>query len=233
MRRLLLAATATLALAAGSAAAASYNAVFDFSAASNPSGPWSYGYGTPGSTFTALTDSTTAMNGIAGLQGWYSAGAPFGVPTVLANTNPFDIALIPGVFLPISSLQMHPGDSDDTAAILRFTAPAAGLYTYVLEVGSIDRNTSGIGVSTYVNAAPLMARTVIDFFSFVSNGGTLALQAGDVLSLAVDRDGNYLSDSTYVRMRLDSAPLVTVPEPASFAILALGLGCLGMVRRRA
>src|SRR6266849_3469724 len=95
-----------LPIAAAHAAPIVYNAASQFSTASNPNGAWVYGYGTPGSTFTAATASGTAWGGHTGYAYW--AIAANGLPVVGHNTNSSPTAGFTP-FPPATDLWLHPG----------------------------------------------------------------------------------------------------------------------------
>ena len=65
MRKFLLGTVLALAVPVGAHALPSYYAVAQVSISGNPNGVWSYGYGTPGSSFTAFSYAGTGCLGMS------------------------------------------------------------------------------------------------------------------------------------------------------------------------
>jgi hypothetical protein len=212
--------------------AASWDAYADFSLAGNPNGPWQYGFGIPGGSFTALADATTSLGGIAGFEGWHSAGAPFGVPAVYANNTGGPVTI--GAFVaPAASLIYHPGDSDDSAAMIRFVVPATGTYRVEVRSSVVDGNSGGVITHGHLNGSALFAPILGAPFAVMGDDRNLTLAAGDVLTWSADHFGSYFSDSTAISIRLSTVPVVDVAAPAALPLFAFGLGLIGLARRRA
>jgi hypothetical protein len=211
--------------------AATFNAWADFSIAANPNGPWRYGFGTPGVSFTPFTDATPTFNGVVGFPGWFSPSEPFLVPVVLANNT--GAVLVTGTAtVPADSLLLHPGVTDDLAAIVQFVVPTSAIYDYVFDFANADFGF--VDVSVDVNGTSLFSQSAL--FGSAGAAGFVALSAGDVVSFVVGRAGSFFNDSTAFTATLtsrDPGGEVPVPAPASLTLLLAGIGVLGAARRGA
>src|SRR5579875_2903960 len=105
--------------------ASTFDAVSGFSS-SNPSGPWAYGTGVTGTSFTAMTVFTGGDGfGLTGLSTWQTPIIVNNVPAIASNISGNPIAASTVVF-PTTALDVHPGPSTDS--IVTFTAPTTGTY---------------------------------------------------------------------------------------------------------
>jgi hypothetical protein len=216
-------------LAVASASASTYNAVADFSS-SNPSGTWSYGTGTLGSSFTPMTVYTDNAFSIAGLSEWAPAVQVSNTPSIIRNNSGATFYNFSSVLIPTNVLDIHPGT--DTDVIVKWTAPSAGTYSISGLFELLDTRPTGVIGEIFENSAQIYSGILTgpaavapgtpggsESFSF-----TLTMAAGTTLYFGVNNDGNYLNDSTgFSAIITDTAS----PEPASVALFAAGLMGMG------
>ena len=241
MIRVLVAAGAALLIGAAPLRAdVVFNAVADFSIANNPNGVWTYGVGTPGGAITpfSFSDTGTIVAGGTPLPAWSSPGSPFSVPAVYVNDTGGLLSEGTATW-GYNAMFLHPGQSAAEAAAIRFTAPSTGVYSYYAVAFLADSNTAGVGFSDFRNDALLEGRSVMTWNgrrSVTRGATTIALAAGDTMTFFVDPDADFYSDTVGFQGRFtlrEATPPTGIPEPATFALMAFGLGCLGAVRRRA
>jgi hypothetical protein len=235
MRKALIALSLSFAAFASVAAhATSYNAVNDFTTASNGAGVWTYGFGTVGSTFTADTVSGAAFGGNSGYAYW--APSTNGLPLVGLNSN---ATATPG-FTPFpadDNLWMHPGNADNLDSIVEFTAPTSGSYNIAGYFVRADQDPMGNGtfVSIYDGATALMGPTFISNTNYTDQtfNQNVTLTAGQTLEFALARNGDYSFDSTGLSLDITTNVAPVVPEPSSLMLFGTGiLAVAGTVRRR-
>lgn len=194
-----------LLLAVG-AGAQTWNAVTDFSS-SNPSGPWSYGHGVTGTSFSlyGVYASDCFAPPAKGVACW--SVDPSYPPFVGRNNTGSPICrtsgnLIPGVLL------MHPGPSvsppDDS--IVQFEAPEAGTYDIKGSFQILDITPTGVIVFVFNNKSQVLRMTLLGpgikcegpnaVGGNVAFHFTVPLAEGDVISFGVNNDGDLDFDTT-------------------------------------
>ena len=207
----------------GVSQAQTYDAVAQFSTASNPNGVWAYGYGSSPESFTAFT----MANSNFGSPSWNLSGLPLIGNAYTGGT----------VAVPITDLWFHPGDADNLSAIMTFTAPQTASYAFdvFFERADVTENAGdGVLVSLFQNTQ-LLSQSVLGttYLNGFSGAGALSLAQGDTLSFVVARRGDYTYDSTGVRATVSTAAVTApVPEPATWAMMIAGFGAVGFAMRR-
>jgi hypothetical protein len=213
--------------------ATNWDVALGFSISCNPIGPWSYG-STPtlGGAFTRFTRTGTLTfqveNGAVGQWvGTYSQGGQFfpivskfyGDPgstvSVVVGTAGQDDQTEqerPVIQSPANGIVMHPTLPGLGYGVIRWTAPKSRTYVITVSFFSAEHDR-GIGATTDVhvqkNHVSLFDGNVNGVGS-VQNYSTgrrgIALNAGDVIDLAVGPDGDLTADSTGVDAKIEELP---------------------------
>lgn len=204
--------------------AATYDVAADWSTTDNPNGPWSYLHGA-----TVLPNQPSSCCGL---------------PPVPS----FAPSMVPGSFLPwfghvdgSSEILVHSYDPFNGAlalgeAVLVWTAPESGLadvsgYFHYAQYGDARSNDVTIRLgSTVLGGAVLSYLEHQDAahpwsFSF----DNLAVTAGDMVTVTFQRSAGYWPGSGDAGNMV--VKLTPVPEPATYALLLVGLTVLVLTRR--
>jgi hypothetical protein len=203
----------------------------DFSASTNPSGDWSYGWSTAtGSAFNLDTTTTVASNLIV----WKGipANDAFGNPSILFNPTNSPISFGADTIFNAKEVSMHPGPAGQNA-VARWTASATGMFHIATSFqgrSSITGTTTDVHV--LLNSIALFDGSVTGFGpgSGPSFAGTISVVKGDKVDFTVGfGNGNYYFDSTQV-----VATISAVPEPATLTMFLLGAALFSgaQIRRR-
>ena len=207
------------------ASATTYDLVSSFST-SNPSGQFTYGYGTPVSGNAYGYEGTNLLGTYAFT---YFAISQDSLPAVGHGSSTVDTGTVD---VPSSQLFLHPGNAAAQDSIVAFLAPTAGVYDVDVTFTHDDDANSGTGqfVGVYLNGSDLgstlLTTTYGDSFTFDE---AVTLAAGDFLVFDVAANGDYSYDSTGLAGTITSA----TPEPSSLVLLGSGvLGLAGAIRRK-
>jgi hypothetical protein len=200
-----------LALAAFSAAtspagAVVYDALNDYSTVNNPNGPWSYGEGQIGTSFSLFpTFQLVDPVNIPNIYGWdISQGHP---PLVAINSSGslqfFGDPTSSFAIIPTNALFVHPGNPSDDV-IVAWTAPSAGIYDLSGFFEILHSMPSGIIGQVYDGSTELYSHYLRYPAATPSAPGATAhfnivdlnLAAGDTLYFGVNDAGTALNDWT-------------------------------------
>jgi hypothetical protein len=161
-----------------------YDADDDFSATSDPSGPWSYGYRTSATTgFIPFP----ARGNFSGIDFWY-LNSPQGLPDLGKNTSG---AVVSG-FVEPGDLIAHPGDTAAQQAYvsdLRWVAPGAGAYSLNAAFTLIDTRNPDVTVSVLVNGIVVWSKDLAGTGASAATSSQVVLNFGDTVDFIVANNG--------------------------------------------
>ncbi len=220
-----------LAIVTTACVAQTWDATKDYGAI-NPNGAWSYGYGVTGTSFTIYPYYNPNCGDYGGGQGFvcWTAEIIGHTPQVGFNTTGDWLDTTTNGVFPPDALIIHPGpDWEGTLdSMVRWTAPVAGSYTISGFFEICDTNPTGIIGLVFRNGTLLYRGELLgppaqrpdkvggreDFHI-----AKLVLNAGDIISFAVNSDGTYSDGSTgFNAMITRPAALCALcsPPPAQF-----------------
>jgi hypothetical protein len=182
---------------------ADYDAVRDFSIASNPNGVWSYGWlsslGSPFNLYT-VTDNTT----FSGLSAWLETGMTMYAPPLVGHNDTNTQLCYLSFCVPPQYLQLHPG-SNNELSVVRWTAPVSGNFLLAGTVVGLDRVPTTTNLYVVLKSNHYLFSTAVDSYGVPFRfHHILTVSAGDTLDFAVDFGDNhsYYSDSTGIQFKL-------------------------------
>jgi len=201
------------------------DATAEYDTVNNPAavGNWSYGefqttFAIPAGPTTLFPANTTGAPWPATVHAWHQ---PFATPLESA----FVSKELAGALTGIGSTEWDPGQIvmrpgvNDQAPFIRFTAPAAGTYTYTCTYAAADLAGGTRRVLTIVNGVVTHADPLIGAKGSVtpvthSNGAGVVLGAGDTIEFvatAGGTPGDYTMDA--VQFRNVQVNQIAVPTP--------------------
>jgi hypothetical protein len=204
--------------ASASCATATFDAVGDFSATSNPAGPWSYGWEPSlGGVFTldAAEDSGT-YQGIDLWEGPDNCGVEALRPFVGLNHTGATLNYASGVSQPADMLVLHPSCTGKFS-VIRWTAPATGSFEVAGLFEGIDTRGPTTDVHVLQNSTTSLVSVNINGFDAQAPFNfTHYFAAGDTLDFVVGRgsNGTFNEDSTGLSVTITAVP-VTVAIPST------------------
>lgn len=212
-------------LFSGSAKAATYNAVNDFSLTANPNGSWSYLYGS-----NLLPTDVVGTGNTAGLDFWWDSQGIPNSALVGKNVTGAPITVSGTIVIPTDQLEMDPESYSNVD--VRFTTPSAGTYTIAGDFLGIDTGEHSHPVAITQNGVVLFSDTIAaygqsDTFSFSES-----LKAGDVLNFEDLTGATYTNLSTGLGVTISQASPSTAPEPQAFGLILAGMIALSLTTRR-
>lgn len=140
------------------------------------------------------------------------------------------------VNVPDDRLLAHPGD-DNLLTFITFVAPEAGFYRVLSNFNVQDISPTGVGISLLLNnwGSPQVSKvnSIGKANPWYEYKGVFYLEQGDFVGFGLDRGGtnqfDYYNDSTGVNFIVIPG---MVPEPATWALMILGIGLFGWSLRR-
>ncbi len=214
--------------AATLAAAPLDDAVAGFSTTSNPNGNWSYGTRLPAFYEFAIKDPADTS-----FDYWMGNG---GLPRVSLNTTAVAIQ-VDNILHPIDYVNLTP--NSDYLAVLRWTAPADGDYTFSGAFRLHDNLSHGMAASIVQNDSTMLFDHVLSSYleqQTFQFSRTLAVGAF-IDFIAGSYNGQPMVEDFYVweslGVRVEVSSLSEVPEPGTWALVLVGSALIFVSRRGA
>jgi hypothetical protein len=170
-----------------------WNAVSDFSITSNPHGVWGYGWATSvGGMFTSLATPQDPCLGLTGLICWWNgiSSVPNGAQIIRNTTQePIDYLTI------VAPQDMLWLAVESNEVIVRWTAPATGIYLISGSFTGIDTHGASVNVGIYQDVAAALAQGNISAYrqTYAFNLPGVHLAAGTT----IDFTGVYTDTGDY------------------------------------
>lgn len=180
-----------------------YDAVKDFSLASNPNGVWSYGWmptqGVPMTLYTWSDFETCAP----GMSYWANYLGILCTAYPALGHNDTDKIICGSTWCnPVNWLSTHPGPEDEFS-VIRFTAPSSG--TYLLEGAVVGEDTGGTDFHIVLNTTQYLLNIPnTGYKTQVHVQHSLTLTAGDTVDIVVGwgANHNFYGDSTGIQFKM-------------------------------
>ncbi len=206
---------AALGLAAAlNASATSFNAVSDFSLASNPNGSWSYL-----ASSSLLSTAVVGSGSLAGIDYWWSNQSEPNSDVIGKNMKSSTISF-ESIVLPVGYLWMDPESESNVDASVKVST--AGTYIISGNFLGIDTGEQSHPVQILLNGTPIFSGTIASYGQSDSFNLTETLAAGSVLAFENETGSTWTNLSTGLAASV--TPRTTTPEPTSVALA--GLGCV-------
>jgi hypothetical protein len=191
---------------------ATYDPFAQFSAVNNPAGAWTYAYETALGLESSFTLDHPVNPVPAGLEAWTGGVSADNTPLVARNFTANVIQLGTVIWVP-GEILLHPGPHGELS-VLRFTAPAAGVYTLTATFAARDLFPGGTDVHVLLNNVSLFAGATSNLGGASFTSAPLTLQEGDRIDFVVGfgANGNYFNDATGLVATITQGPR-TIPEP--------------------
>jgi trimeric autotransporter adhesin len=152
-----------------------YNAVTDFSLSANPNGVWSYL-----SNGSLLSSAVIGSGSTAGWNTWSDGKTLPNYADIGANVSGNTLIISNSIVMPTNVLlQMDPEATSNVT--VRFTAPAAGIYSIVGNFLGIDTNQKSHPVDIMHNGVAIFTNTISAFNQIDPFNLTATLSAGDFI----------------------------------------------------